>query len=154
MDSSFHGNDGIFKVNLMSFYDSVNNPSSMTQQLRAAAKQNFSVHVLREHFVELEGKKLWRREVELLVDTVPWMHAVTLIPEETLLPPYGQELLQLGDKPLGDLLALDPNLKRDPFEFSNDHKTRTSIFYFFGKPLRVTETFLPEAIKYFSNHLK
>ena len=147
----------------MSFHDYIYDPSSLTKKLRAAAAQNFFVNVLSEAFVEVAAENLpllnltgvqtlWRREVELYVDEMPWIHAVTWIPRETLTGP-GEALLTLGNHSLGDLLATDKNLRRSEFVLAEAGITRSSVFYFFGKPLVVTEKFLPKALAYFSKPL-
>ncbi|MCD6047980.1 MAG: chorismate--pyruvate lyase [Gammaproteobacteria bacterium] len=130
-------------------------PGSLTKKLQSIAKQSFSVKVLSEGFVlvsphvfpelKLPSKQaVWCRKVELCVDNEVFVQAATYIPLATLQGP-GRQLLLLKNRPLGKILFRDPSLKRSPFKISGN--TRSSVFYFYGKPLLVQESFTEVCLK-------
>ena len=102
------------------------------------------------------------REVFLLCDETPWVCARTIIPHSTL---TGREkrLAHLRNRSLGAKLFADPSMRRDELEvvrirvgdrlYSKINETiplgvdeiwgRRSVFYLSGKPLLVSEVFLP-----------
>ena len=104
----------------------------------------------------------WVRQVQLLCDGRPWVFARTVIPVRTL---SGAErrLARLGNRPLGAFLFADPGMSRGAVELArigNEHAMfaeatsgivdspaeiwgRRSVFRIGGKPLLVTEVFLP-----------
>ena len=105
------------------------------------------------------------RETFLMCGTNPWVYARTIIPPHTLLG--SRRLAYWGTKPLGYYLFSDKLTYRGKIEIA-ELKTSTipyppiynlaieednllwgrrSIFYIKGKPLLLTEIFLPEAIK-------
>jgi chorismate--pyruvate lyase len=133
------------------------NPDSLTQKLRAAAKKSFSVQVISEEMtlvgplahplLNLSHKQFaWCRQVTLNVDDAAWIEAKTIIPLLTL-QGRGRQLLYIKNQALGDTLFSDPCLKRSVFEI--DSQTRRSIFIFHGQPLQISETFLPKSLDYF-----
>ncbi|HEY9197713.1 MAG TPA: chorismate lyase [Gammaproteobacteria bacterium] len=102
------------------------------------------------------------REVHLLCDERPWVFARTVIPVTTLRG--GQRrLAHLGSRPLGAVLFADPRMQRGPVQVARiprdsalfaaaaqglDRRPaeiwgRRSIFRLGGKPLLVSEFFLP-----------
>ncbi|WP_455217876.1 chorismate--pyruvate lyase family protein [Kaarinaea lacus] len=103
------------------------------------------------------------REVHLLCDEQPWVFARTIIPIRTLSGPQ-RRLSRLGKKPLGAVLFADPSMQRSHIEIARicpgqgifDTATaplaikpaeiwgRRSAFFLGGKPLLVSEIFLPE----------
>jgi len=102
------------------------------------------------------------REVYLLCDAQPWVFARTVIPTRTLTGPR-RRLTRLRGKPLGAVLFADPAMKRSQIEIARiqngqalfDDATsqlsvtpdeiwgRRSAFFLGGKPLLVSEIFLP-----------
>lgn len=99
------------------------------------------------------------REVLLICDEKPWMYARTIIPKETM-SNFGNQLLTLGTKPLGEILFEYPDLQRSPFEIAIIHQheypflkmkglnakgpclfARRSIFFLAGYPLLLSEVF-------------
>lgn len=101
--------------------------------------------------------QVWVREIEWLYNNQLWISARVVIPQPTLMN-NGSVFTELGNGSLGDILFTDPNLKRDAFEFcqlplihSDDQEkywARRSVFHFYGKPLLVTEIFLPDFFNY------
>ena len=103
------------------------------------------------------------REVHLLCDKRPWVFARTVIPVRTLTGPR-RRLSRLGKKPLGAVLFADPSMQRSPIEIARISAGQTlftaatapleekpieiwgrrSTFFLGGKPLLVSEIFLPE----------
>jgi chorismate--pyruvate lyase len=115
-------------------------------------------------FLKLLPRQLaFIREVEIYCDDIPCMTARTVIPRSSLIGKNRHLLFELDDRPLGELLFRDPTLKRSEFEFSllksgqkeyesiakffiqNNVKiwARRSQFFLSGKPLLLTEIFLP-----------
>ncbi len=83
-------------------------PESLTQKLRSHCDE-FEVKVLGEGtLIPFDNEftnqdKVWVREVLLCLDGTPWVFARTLIPG-SLLNKKKNELLNLGTRPLGELL--------------------------------------------------
>jgi chorismate--pyruvate lyase len=146
---------------------------SLTDRLRVNCKGCFSVRVLDEGWQRPrldEARVLgmrqaavgWVREVQLLCDGEPQVFARTIVPRKTLSGPRRQ-LAHLGDRPLGAYLFADPSLQRSAVELACiwpgqamfteateglQHLPlfiwgRRSVFRVGGKPLLVTEVFLP-----------
>ncbi|MGD8842914.1 MAG: chorismate lyase [Gammaproteobacteria bacterium] len=146
---------------------------SLTDRMRAACAGCFSVRVLDQgwHRPRLDeagtlamqrGVLGWIREVQLLCDGEPWVFARTVIPVTTLKGAQ-RRLARLGNRPLGAVLFADPGMRRDPVELACirpgqamfatatqglRHRPegiwgRRSVFRVGGKPLLVTEVFLP-----------
>jgi len=94
------------------------------------------------------------REVELCCFGQIWVRARSIIPETTL---SGEErqLKHLGDKPLGAFLFKSRTMKRRALELASFQDengeafyARRSVFMLHGKPLLVSEYFLPELLKH------
>ncbi|AKJ43331.1 Chorismate--pyruvate lyase [Pragia fontium] len=122
--------------------------------------QNVMVKPLFEGYVsfDLLGKEIselpidtryWIREILLFGDTMPWIWARTVVPEKTLCGPE-QRLTALGDMPLGRYLFSHAELERDYIQVSlfDDLWGRRSRLCLSGKPLLLTEIFLPSAPLY------
>ena len=102
------------------------------------------------------------REIELLIDGVPWVFARTVIPASSLRGP-ARRLTMLGTKPLGEVLFADPHTHRVVMEMAHFHARhnlfqqavaslntqpqelwgRRTLFDLAGSPLLVNELFLP-----------
>lgn len=85
------------------------------------------------------------RKITWLFQNTPWIKARVIIPKSSTLGP-GHELMKIGERSLGDILFLDPNLRRSEFLFfeQDDYFSRRSIFYYYGKPILVQEDFFLE----------
>lgn len=149
-------------------------PASLTQRVRETCSGTFSVRVEcqgwgRPRLDEYRalglriGRRALIREVHLLCDDRPWVFARTVIPVTTL---SGEQrhLAHLGNRPLGAVLFADPHMVRGPVEVAPIHQGhplhlaavqglkrkpaviwgRRSVFRLGGKPLLVSEFFLPE----------
>lgn len=147
---------------------------SLTASLKKASKQEFRVRVVDQRWgrvLHSEGELLNMRrgeiavvrEVELLVDGVPWVFARTVIPASSLHGP-NKRLTMLGTKPLGEVLFADPRTHRVVMEIAslrprhnlyqkavNHVETkperlwgRRTLFELSGSHLLVNEIFLPE----------
>ncbi|MBK5145110.1 chorismate lyase [Budviciaceae bacterium BWR-B9] len=94
-------------------------------------------------------KRYWVREVFLFGDTIPWIWARTVVPEKTLSGPE-QQLIELGDTPLGRYLFSQSALERDYIQVSLHDGLwgRRSRLRLSGKPLLLTEIFLPSSPLY------
>ncbi len=145
---------------------------SLTAGLKALAPDDFRVRVLAQGWGKplLSEQKLLGmgsgemaivREVELLCGGEPWVFARTLIPARSLRG-AARRLTFLGDRPLGEVLFADPQLRRGEIQMARitpRHKIfsratrhldscgeiwgRRSLFRLAGKPLLVNEIFLP-----------
>lgn len=132
---------------------------SMTRRFERHCSQ-VTVNLLREGFINPEeagsdaellpaGERFWLREIELCGDRTPWLVARTLVPESTLVGPE-QKLQQLGTVPLGRYLFTSSTLTRDFIDVgrSGDLWGRRSRLRLSGKPLLLTELFLPASPLY------
>lgn len=148
-------------------------PSSLTQRVVAACSGGFRVQVLAQqwarpqvdeiHYLDLRpGALALLRQVRLMCADAPWVYARTVIPRTTLTGPE-RRLGSLGSRPLGAALFADPTMERGPVEITrltaghalfgvaatgiapepSEIWGRRSIFYLSGKPLLVSEFFLP-----------
>lgn len=146
---------------------------SLTDRLKAACPGCFRVRVLGERWQRprLDETRLlemprstvaWIREVHLLCEGRPWVFARTVVPVTTLTGRQ-RRLARLGDRPLGAFLFADPGMSRGAVELAplvggqsmfadavaGSSQTpaeiwgRRSVFRVGGKPLLVTEIFLP-----------
>lgn len=103
------------------------------------------------------------RQVHLLCDDQPWVYARTVLPVTSLRGKI-KRLAQLGARPLGGLLFGDPGMQRGGVELArigrgqslyqaatchlSQHPEaiwgRRSVFRLSGRPLLVSEVFLPD----------
>jgi chorismate--pyruvate lyase len=150
-------------------------PGSMTVRMEHLCRQ-VEVHVLtnqddqmtdeeRQYLPSIQGDRAWIREVIMTCDQVPWLFGRTVIPlsgAKASLP----ELTKLKTTPLGKVLFADPTTTRSGYQFayltpdnfyvqrcrqsiqspSEPLWARRSIFHYQGKPLILTELFLPQMI--------
>lgn len=145
---------------------------SLTAQVRAQAPQQFHVDLLKQHIgrpspEEAQALNMHRaagaivREVKLVADQRPLVFAHTVIPLASVRGKY-RHLLQLGTRPLGAALFGDSKIVRGPVELTCLHQDdrlwdkavadieapdfiwgRRSAFYLAGRPILVSEFFLP-----------
>lgn len=97
--------------------------------------------------------RYWLREIVLSGDAQPWLLGRTVIPQETLSGP-DQALVNLGALPLGSYLFSSNNLTRDYIHLGQqaEHWARRSRLRLSGKPLLLTEIFLPASPVYLDNN--
>jgi chorismate--pyruvate lyase len=157
-------------------WDWLLDPTSLTRRLQLACGERFSVQVLRQVWGRplvserralgmKRGGRAMIREVRLMCGATPWVFARTVIPVRSLRG--GQRrLAHLGSKPLGAALFADPHLRRDEVEVTHlapdeslyGHAAdssaaadaiwgRRSVFRLRGKPLLVSEFFLPALVR-------
>jgi len=146
---------------------------SLTQRLKSACDE-FGVRILKEAWGSASteeytllgsnsNERIQTREVHLCCNGTPWVYSKTLFPESAL-NDKKTKLLNLGEKPLGEVLFANPNTKRGPIGFKRLHKedtlyqnalknidsnpdvlwARRSVFTIENKNLLVYEVFLPE----------
>ena len=146
---------------------------SLTHRVRHACDGGFRVRVLSQGWgrplrsearvLRLRGtERCLVREVQLLCDERPWVFARTIIPVTTLRGPQ-RRLARLGSRPLGAILFADPSMRRGAVQIAaittrhgmfaratSELKQRPaqiwgrrSVFRVGGKPLLVSEIFLP-----------
>ena len=146
---------------------------SLTRRLQLASPNHFRVELVEQGWQRPMLNEAMRlkvspdrlalvRQVYLFCHERPVVYARTVIPISTL---SGAErhLACLGNRPLGAVLFADPNMSRDEVEvacirpgqriFTRATQTldsepasiwgRRSVFYLSGKPLLVSEVFLP-----------
>ncbi len=96
-----------------------------------------------------QESRYWLREVVLLGDGIPWLAARTIVPQSTLAGPE-IALRELGTRPLGSYLFSSAELTRDFIEPGTLAPLwgRRSRLRLSGKPLLLTELFLPAAPLY------
>lgn len=132
---------------------------SMTQRFERHCEK-VTVNIVREGFIGPEDaaqeveflpqeSRYWLREILLCGDGVPWLAGRTIVPESTLIGPE-QMLQQLGTRPLGRYLFSSSSLTRDFIEPGQHTELwgRRSRLRLSGKPLLLTELFLPPAPLY------
>lgn len=132
---------------------------SMTRRFERHC-QKVTVTLVRESFVGAEAiaseaaflpedTRYWLREILLCGDGVPWLAGRTVVPESTLNGPEAM-LQQLGERPLGRYLFSSSTLTRDFIEPGQVDGLwgRRSRLRLSGKPLLLTELFLPPAPLY------
>jgi chorismate--pyruvate lyase len=112
-----------------------------------------------------QGDRAVIREVRLMCGDTPWVFARTVIPVRSLRGAQ-RRLIRLGSKPLGAALFADPGLRRGEVEVARmspgeqlfaravgsatSSKAvwgRRSVFWLQGKPLLVSEIFLPALLE-------
>ncbi len=118
-------------------YDWLQDPGSLTARLKRNCKESFRVRMRsqgwgRSLYSEARllgmrrGEAAVVREIELLIDEVPWVFARTVIPASSLRGP-ARRLTMLGTKPLGEVLFADPHTHRVVMEMAQFH-TRHNLF--------------------------
>ncbi len=146
---------------------------SLTDRLKRSCPGKFSVRVLDEAWQrpQLDEARVlnmpvtalaWVRQVQLLCDGVPRVFARTIVPVTTLSGAQ-RRLAYLGNRPLGAYLFADPGMQRSPVQLARITRGsrlfedavqgltrkppviwgRRSVFRVGGKPLLVSEIFLP-----------
>jgi len=146
---------------------------SLTRRILSVCPLDFRVRVIDQRWaVPLAGERsllkmqrretAWVREVELFCRDEPWVFARTVVPARSL-KGGSRRLKSLGEKPLGALLFADRSLRRgnveigrisarDPLvksalgnqvELPPELWGRRTVFLLGGKPLLVSEVFLP-----------
>ncbi|SRR6266566_903322 len=149
-------------------------PASLTQRVTTSCTGSFRVRVLaqawqsplsdeRQRLGLRAGGVALVRQVQLLCNERPWVYARTVIPRTTLTG-RNRRLAHLGTRPLGAMLFADPTMRRDEIEIvrltpgqdlfeliahaaalrPEEIWGRRSVFRVGGKPLLVSEIFLPE----------
>lgn len=138
---------------------------SLTQRLIDASDGDFRVelvfqgwsHPRRSEALALgihPRQRVLIREVRLIGRGRTWVHARSIIPASTLTGPQ-RRLRYLGERPLGAVLFRDPAMRRGPIEtcllprhlLTRRLWARRSVFYLDGKPLLVSEVFLPALLE-------
>lgn len=99
-----------------------------------------------------EESRYWLREIVLFGDGEPWLAGRTLAPESTFIG-AGAFLSKLGEEPLGKVLFSGIEMTRDFIESGRSGELwgRRSRLRLSGKPLLLTELFLPASPVYSSS---
>lgn len=147
--------------------------ASLTHRVQQACNGAFSVALLHQSWGRItrseaqvlhlrHGERCLVREVQLRCAERPWVFARTIIPAPTLTGRQ-RRLGCLGTHPLGAVLFADPSMRRGPVQIAaitarhgiyaraTQHLRtrpaviwgRRSVFHVGGKPLLVSEFFLP-----------
>ncbi|MHB0984940.1 MAG: chorismate--pyruvate lyase family protein [Sulfuricella sp.] len=145
---------------------------SLTRRIQARCP-NFSVrHVQQRHGIAMPSERrlvalnahsrALLRDVFLYCNDTPLVFAHSVLPAASLHGTW-QSLGRLGSKPLGAMLFSNPRVRRTPLCFKKLNRrhelyrlacaalpnppaslwARRSVFYLEGKPILVTEVFLP-----------
>ena len=148
-------------------------PASLTLRLQNLCPDRFRVRLLSQGWGSprldearalgmRRGERAIIRQVHLQCGTRPWIYARTIIPATSMRGKL-QRLAHLGTRPLGAMLFADPGMRRERVELANikpgealfkdatrhmsrqpgDIWGRRSVFRIAGKPLLVSEIFLP-----------
>lgn len=148
--------------------------ASLTQRLRDTCRGKFRVRVLSQAWERPRPEeaqalnmrpraRVLVRQVQLLCDARPWVYARTVLPRATLTGPE-RRLAHLKSRSLGAVLFADPTMRRGHTEIVRlragdalhgfaTHALdpppaevwgRRTLFRLHGKPLLVSEFFLPE----------
>ena len=146
--------------------------SSLTARMIELCGQDFSVQVISQHWQKLEAKEASAmalknvrsalvRQVLLCCGDQPLVYARTVIPVTTIQGAQ-RRYANMGNRPLGAMLFADRTMRREevqvallPAEHEVNKYTksaepvwgRRSVFRVSGKPLLVSEYFLPDLIK-------
>ncbi len=120
-------------------YKLVTATSALSKILQSMCKQ-LSVQVISQGITPSNS---FVREVYLLCDNIPWVHATTTVPMNTYLK-FKVELDNLGNKLLGNTLLYSQPHTRSSFEYTkqDDLLVRRSIFNLQGYEIIVQEKFL------------
>ena len=87
-------------------------PGLLTQRIRAAAADRFSMHLLNECRYGDE----FVREIDMCSDNTVWLFAHTRIPADTA--KRHEWLTRIGERTLGEAIADQTALERAPFRFA------------------------------------
>ncbi len=148
-------------------------PGSLTRLLQQASGGDFQVRLLSQGWetplpdeARLLGIRPKRhalvRQVQLLCKGSPWVYARTVIPRSTL-SGRRRRFVHLGTRPLGAVLFADPSMQRSEVQIARLEPSmklhrlasaelgetpavlwgRRSVFRLSGRPLLVSEIFLP-----------
>jgi len=126
----------------------IRDDQSLTQKLKKRYP-DFRVEVdkqekleIYKHEINLLGNEgnFIVREVFLYGDNQPVVFARSIIPINTIT----DSIMEIGNKPLGEILFTDPNILREPIEvtFQNDIWGRRSVFVMNNSRILVSEFFL------------
>ena len=131
---------------------------SLTQQLIEVSNGRFRVQTVELAWRNLLGDdlrklfgpvalshKFWSRKTVLLCEGAPAVLAHSLMPEHAAQSALDQ-VLALGEQPLGEYLFSQNGLKRGAFQFAQSEQGywgRRRLFYLDSKPIMVAEFFLP-----------
>lgn len=120
-------------------YKLVTTDGALSKVLQSMCKQ-LSVQVISQKINENNN---FVREVYLLGDGTPWVHAITIAPERTYIK-FKTQLDKLGSKLLGETLLYTQPHTRSQFEYTkiDGFLMRRSIFNLQGYELTVQEKFL------------
>ena len=145
--------------------------SSLTARLLGLCGSHFSVRVISQHYEKIDSSEASTmvlqkahsalvRQVLLCCDEQPLVYARTVIPVTTIQGAL-RRYANMGNRPLGAMLFADRTMQREAVEVSmlpaaheaNQYTNsngpiwgRRSVFRVSGKPLLVSEYFLPELL--------
>jgi chorismate--pyruvate lyase len=130
-------------------------PLSLTQYVEKRTEKSVSIQVLtdKNQLVLNDEQDLFRRsfrhcrvrEVYLCVDSIPVVFARSILPTSSCAG-INRDLLQVGNKPLGDVLFKNgqaPILLRQVTEIPRIGFGRRTLYQLRGHPILITEFFLP-----------
>lgn len=134
--------------------------SSLTQRLMERCGGRFRVELIRQRRARplpsearalglRSGSFALVREVYLCCGDARWVYARTIIPDATAMGRY-RRLRRMGERPIGSFLFAQPDLLRTHLEIAQADMGpaagswgRRSVFHVGGRPLMVSEYFLP-----------
>lgn len=146
--------------------------SSLTARIIELCGDGFSVHVISQHWQKLDSEEASAmalknvrsalvRQVLLCCDKQPLVYARTVIPSTTIQGAQ-RRYANMGNRPLGAMLFADRTMRREVVQVGRlcqKHEAnqyadtdepvwgRRSVFRVAGKPILVSEYFLPELLQ-------
>lgn len=126
-------------------------PNSLTQRLRQLSDSEVRVKLLKQAtreetypFLAPKCQSLWSRQVELYNDDGPLIEAHTLIAQSDI-DTHLSQLKGLGQRPLGEVIFAQPDLKRISIEVAQvaGHWARRSLLNLHQCNLVVAERYNP-----------
>ena len=134
-------------------------PFSLTQYIEHRTGQSVTVQVLSDqyqlvldderHLFTRPFQRCRVREVHLCIDNTPVVYARSILPT-TSCTGINRDLLQIGNKPLGEVLfkkGKAPILLRQITEIAHIGYGRRSLYQLRGHPILITEFFLPTLLE-------
>jgi chorismate--pyruvate lyase len=146
--------------------------SSLTARMIGLCGNSFSIRVISQHWQKLDAEEASAmslnnvrsalvRQVLLCCNDQPLVYARTVIPVTTI-QGARRRYANMGNRPLGAMLFADRTMRREPVQVSRLPVTdkanqytdidepiwgRRSVFRVSGKPILVSEYFLPELLR-------
>jgi len=121
---------------------------SLTERLQKFTRDRIQFRLVQNW--KINNEKIWIRKSEWHFENAVWIKADLLMSDSSV-NQNTKQLLNINQKPIGEILFQDPKLKRSDFLFyqhtENLTWSRKSIFHFKQQPIELIETFYPAFFK-------